>query len=302
MKQFMKFIMALVLGMQASSLLAAPSPVTIYGEASYDGDVIYLDIFADVYVPLRSFGVKVEFEEALVQPVQVGAYSRIWFLASQPGQNSNYTSASLEGNTVRIVGGRFDGTQPDEGIMGTRLLLGTIQFLRTAGQLPESFGLFPSGPAEFAGFVSTAGDNLDDEVVGFGESSVSFGVLPLDEDDDLLLDAYEWDQFKSLDVADGSTDSDGDGTTDADELYQGTDPQDPDDETKVRLSVGNDGVTVEWEGQSGRFYDLLWTNELDMEFQPLAVGIAPSTLNLVFDDEVNSNAFYRLDIHNPSWH
>ncbi|NHK31116.1 MAG: hypothetical protein FK730_07170 [Asgard group archaeon] len=83
----------------------------------------------------------------------------------------------------------------------------------------------------------TDGDGLTD-----GEEVFTYGTDPTkaDTDGDLIPDKYELDNgLDPLNPADGRDDEDGDGLTNYEEYYFGTDPNDPD--------TDDDGLPDEWE-------------------------------------------------------
>ncbi len=281
----------------ATPLAAAPA-VNIYGKASYDDTTLVLHVFADSTVSLRSFGIRLGFDMTRLQLQSVLGNDALWFLAAQPGQRSPYPAPQVSANSVRIVGGRFEGSFPDRGVSGTGFLLASLLFHRTSVELP-AFQLALAGPLHYASFVTTGGANVDGSVDGLGTLALSFEVLSADSDGDGIPDQTEMNWFGTLTRANATTDNDGDGAKDIDEWIGGTSAADPGSVTRLVLAIQTDGSRlINWSGQSGRVYDLLWSGDL-MSFAPVAEGLTPDSPNSVLDSNPAQRGFYRLRIHWP---
>ena len=110
----------------------------------------------------------------------------------------------------------------------------------------------------------------------------------LDVDTDGLSDSWELENFQSLDIAQGTTDSDDDGSSDLDEFIAGTNPDDSAEYPILEIHAGLMGTEVSFQarqaGGSGyenrlRFYTLMqcadltpgiWTAVPGMENIPAA--------------------------------
>lgn len=282
----------------AGSTTAAP-PVLLYGEAFYNGQTLVLDVYADSSVELRSFGIRIGFDSALVSLVSVKGNGALWFISAQPGLRSPYDATQATSNSVRIVGARFQGNQTDQGVSGSGFLLATLIFERVSPTLP-SFQLDLSGPDHYASFVTVDGINMDSLVYGLGTLALGFEPLPEDSDGDGIPDPVEIDWFGTLTRANATSDSDGDGSKDIDEWICGTHAGDSNSATRleIHLQSGGDRL-IHWTGQTGRIYDLLWSVDLT-NFFPSVEGITPADPNSILDSLPAAAGYYRLLIHFPS--
>ena len=282
----------------AGSATAAP-PVLVYGEAFYNDQILALDIYADSWVELRSFGIRIGFDSALVSLVSVKGNGALWFISAQPGLRSPYDSTQETSNSVRIVGARFQGKQPSQGVSGIGLLLTTLIFERVSLTLP-AFQLDLAGPYPYASFVTVDGINMDSFVDGLGTLTLSFQALPEDSDGDGIPDPVEIDWFGTLTRANATSDSDGDGSKDIDEWICGTHAGDSNSVTRLEIHIQSGGDRlIHWTGQTGRVYDLFWATDLT-NFLPFVEGITPEGPNSILDSLPAAEGFYRLLIHFPS--
>ena len=282
----------------AGSTTAAP-PVLVYGEAFYNDQTLVLNVYADSSVELRSFGIRIGFDSALVSLVSVKGNGALWFISAQPGQRSPYDSTQAASNAVRIVGARFHGNRPSQGVSGSGLLLATLIFERVSLTLP-SFQLDLAGPYPYASFVTVDGSDMDSLVYGLGALALSFEPLPEDSDGDGIPDPVEIDWFGTLTRANATSDSDGDGSKDIEEWICGTHAGDSNSVTRleIRMQSGGDRL-IQWTGQTGRVYDLLWAGDLT-NFFPFAEGITPADPTSILDSLPAAAGYYRLLIHYPS--
>ena len=98
-----------------------------------------------------------------------------------------------------------------------------------------------------------------------------------------------------------SGDTDGDGSSDRNELYTGTDP---DSSLSVFYaqggtlkSLGNDKLLVQWPGLSGRTYRIHRTEQLDEPFTPIASGIpGVEPMNTYTDTVTSATMYYRVEV------
>jgi hypothetical protein len=296
----MKPLIAILCGSLALAGTAAAAPsVMLSGKGYYDAERVVLNVFADSAVQLRSFGILLSYHPEEVAEPAVFANHALWFLSAQPGQRSAYTPALLTERSVRIVGARFQGEAPGNGVQGRELLLATLVFPRTGETLP-SFGIDLAGPELYASFVAIDGSHIDDQVDGLGTLALGMEELPLDTDHDGIPDPVELAWFNNLTRATATSDNDGDGTPDIDEWIGGTDPKDPASLTRLVLQMQPDGSRrLSWTGQSGRIYDVLKSTDLGT-FIPLAEGLTAESPTIVFDLAPHGQGFYSLRTQLPS--
>lgn len=281
-------------------LFAAPA-VVLTGRACTNADTLILDIYADIAVEMRTFGLRVGFDTSLLSPRTVTVNDSLWFLAATPGTHLGYTSSATGQNSIRIVGARFSASAPGAGVLGNGILLASINFRRIAPALPSGFNLSLAGPAGYTSFAGVDSIHYDSDVSGLGGGFVvTFCPLPADSDADGLPDDYETAVFGGIGVSNGRTDSDGDGASDYNEWFAGTDPRSGNSLTLLKLEMQLDGSRkISWTGQSGRTYRLLWSASLS-NFVPIAEGIVPASPNQITDTSKSGTGFYRLQIDFPA--
>ena len=298
----MKAILILIVCFAAFPLrlFAAPA-VVLSGRAWTNADTLILDIYADIAVEMRTFGLRIGFDSSLLNPRTVTVNDSLWFLAATPGVHLGYTSSAPGQNSIRVVGARFSGSAPRAGVQGTGILLASIDFRRIDPALPSGFDLFLAGPAGYTSFAGVDSANYDADVSGLGTGFVvTFGSLPVDSDADGLPDDYEIAVFGGIGVSDGRTDSDGDGASDYNEWFAGTDPRSGDSQTLLKLEMQPDSSRkLSWTGHQGRTYRLLWSASLS-NFVPIAEGIVPASPNQITDTSQSGTGFYRLQIDFPA--
>jgi hypothetical protein len=281
-------------------LFAAPA-VVLTGRACTSADTLILDIYADIAVEMRTFGLRVGFDTSVLSPRTVTVNDRLWFLAATPGTHLGYTSSAAGQNSIRIVGARFSASAPRAGVQGNSILLASIDFRRIAPALPSGFDLSLAGPAGYTSFAGVDSTNYDSDVSGLGGGFVvTFCSLPVDSDADGLPDDYETAVFGGIGVSDGRTDNDGDGASDYNEWFAGTDPRSGNSLTLLKLEMQPDSSRkISWTGQLGRTYRLLWSASLS-NFVPIAEGIVPASPNQITDTSQSRTGFYRLQIDFPA--
>ena len=257
--------------MLVCSPCAGAAGIPIRSIATLGEKEVILDVFADSGgVPLRGFGFTATFDPNELAFTSGGRYAGLWFLRGEDSVSYAYTDVTMpSAGVVRVVGGRFDGDHPGEGIAGDNLLLATLVFSRLSGNAPE-IKLDLVGPASFVSFAAADGAPLDGEVE---IQEVMVQATPEDNDGDGIPDQYEMDTFGNLVTSDGSGDVDGDGDPDRDEWLRGTDPTDPDSKFVLEIIPQGDGTKIAlWTGQLGRVYDVEWSRDLET-FDLIWVGL-----------------------------
>jgi hypothetical protein len=296
---FIRFLLCIGLIGAVGAQQAVPE-VQVRGTATVGGSQVILDITANTDgAALRSFGVRVDYNEGSLNVASSGSYAALWFLRDETGATRAYTDTDQPApGTVTMIGGRFDGGHPDEGLAGERVLLGTVVFDRLDGNPPQlDFALAKDAP--FVNFSDADGDSLDSDVIFHGVATRSPSA---DTDNDELPDDWEIGVFGDLTTSDGSGDEDGDGRSDADEFLAGTDPDDASSNTAFTVEVMSDGSKMaRWNGALDRVYDILWSDDLD-SFEEFVVGIPGTDAAQQRLDEAHDAdpaGFYRLRTRYP---
>lgn len=277
--------------------------VTLHGKATIESKMIILDVFADVPdVELRSFGISIGFDPNTVTPRTMIRHSDVWYLAKLDGAHVPYQSPRLvDSGRIRIVGGRLDGRRAASGVRGNRLPLATVIFDFIGDDSP-AFTLDLASPAPFANFVAVGGESLDIMLQGLGADSIQIMNAPVDSDDDGLPDAYEMEQFGSLQISDQQTDTDADGNSDYDEFLGGTNPMDAASKIAIELIPQPDGQSLLcWTAVGGRVYTIEESEELNT-FTPTVEGLTGSS-SIEFwpvPPSETTRTFYRLKVKNPT--
>jgi hypothetical protein len=138
-------------------------------------------------------------------------------------------------------------------------------------------------------------------VSGMQAEVIRFDLDRWDVDGDRLPDAWELERLGNL-AGTWTTDRDGDGISDGDEWWAGTDPLDP--ASQLRLGfVRWEDRTLQWRSLPGRRYVVLRSRAMDGPYSPWRAGVeADSETTTLTDPEVMSGTatwFYRLQIQGP---
>ena len=121
-----------------------------------------------------------------------------------------------------------------------------------------------------------------------------------DVDGDGLPNNWEQQYFGSYTGAVAGMDSDGDGMVNSNEYVAGTHPLDPQSFFGVtafeRLNDGS-GFVVEWNALSNRYYDVLWSTNLENDFELLSSDLEyPKNSYTDTVHGVDPKIFYRIDV------
>lgn len=106
----------------------------------------------------------------------------------------------------------------------------------------------------------------------------------------------------SLVIGLDTTDSDGDGYPDWQEVIMGTDPTDASSRLSLELLATDSGIELSWPSVSGRTYTIERSIDLE-EWEPYADGITSTTgedffIDIPMDDSSPDNGFYRIQVQN----
>jgi hypothetical protein len=200
---------------------------------------------------------------------------------------NNYTRTNVApaGAWLRLIrnGTNFTAAYSSNGITFTTLDKAVVT-LAASAQLgivmsPNSVGI--SGTAQF--------------------SHVDFSVLALvaDADGDGLTDAWELQNFGSLNVTAGTGDADNDGASDAAEWVAGTNPNSANSIFKLAAqpSITPGSVDIQWPGATGRTYNLQGKSDLTAAWTMIESNITavlPTTSRTL--SATNVASYYRVEV------
>ena len=170
------FLAALVLLMLPTAALAQ---VSVYAEGAYTAADLAVYIYADIAAgnPLCSYGVKLSYDTGRLTVATATKNEEVWYFGTtavkQPYMNPDFTS---EPGKIIFIGGKLDtssSTSPDDGVIGTRVLLGKATFNRVGGDTAFGITLGLGKTGDFDNFVtSVAPATVLDGSVAFGSSTI----------------------------------------------------------------------------------------------------------------------------------
>ena len=274
----------------------AHASVTVYGNASSTGPLVNVSVFADITgSPIVSHCCKVFYDPATLRVVSATRNAAAWTLfdgarpLAYPGPD-----ASRPGE-VLFTGAKLDARSPLAGVLGNRVLLGTIAFARNSSSTP-SFTVRLGRAGEFANFVTTNGTTID----AYPGEVTFAGVSPdaADRDLDGLGDAWETQFFGNPRNAFYSDDSDRDGANNLAEQTAGSDPTNAASALRLTVTRHPDGALLQWPSASGRVYEVEASDDLK-KFVPLVSEIrATPPLNslTISSRELGHALFFRLRV------
>lgn len=300
----MKTLPLILTGLLATQLTAAPA-VSVRGVITQANDHVTLDLFTDITegLALRTFGLTINYDSAQLTATSLGRYEELWFLSPDSGNTKlPYSEATvIKPGVIKILGARFDGGAPTEGVSGQQVLLGSFSFDRNNND-PVSFELGLAKEEPFTNFTLADGTSVDANLEGIGGPlPITLVDTPADSDNDNLPDAFEIATFGSIKETSGDEDSENDRRSNYQEWLAGTDPTDAASNLKLIMTLQPDGSNIfEWSGLPDRVYTLTRSDSLE-DFDPI-VGAIPGIPNHLITEPADaaSKAFYRLQVENPT--
>jgi hypothetical protein len=156
--------------------------VNIYGEAGWDGSNVTVHIYADLSTnSLVSFGVRLQYDANNLHLLAAAKNAAVWYLSDGRTLYPYADPDTATPGEVLLLGAKFDGLNPLQGVSGQHVLLGTVTFGRL-GSAPPKFTLALGRPTAFDNFVTTSGSVLDTAADGIVLGNVStlqmIGVTP----------------------------------------------------------------------------------------------------------------------------
>jgi len=192
MTKFKQGIIGSLIGLFiALSAGVSGAAVNVYAEAAYSETELVVYIYGAVTEEaIISAGVKLTYNPAeLTNPV-AKKNETVWFMGAGTA-DFPYLDPQVNQGSVVFLLGRLDSTAPLDGVLGDRVLLGTVNFTRVNPTLPvaDPAALFDlvlqlGRGGDYANFVTVAnGTNLD-------ATEVTFAVVIPRERGDANDDGY----------------------------------------------------------------------------------------------------------------
>ena len=274
----------------------ASASVRVYGEASSTGPNITVQVFADITSPaIVSHTFKLFYPARQLEVLSATRNSDVWYMHNGASVVPYAAPDTGTPGEVLFIGARMDGRNPLAGVLGTRVLLGTVQFARNDSDTP-SFDMTIGRSGQFASFVGTNGAVL--EATPGEVNMLSVKPNPADEDLDGLSDKWEDRFFGTTRGVFYSDDKDGDGVNNLGEEAMGSDPTDSKSNLRLLISERRDRVLLEWTSAEERSYTIEGAKVLG-KFETLKEGISatPPMNSFEFDrSDLPDTFFFRIRV------
>lgn len=278
----------------------AQASVRVHGEATSSGPTISVQVFADISSPaVISHSFRLFYPASLLQVEAAVRNSAVWSFTDGSRPVAYAGPDTSTPGQVLFVGGHFDAANPRGGVLGDRVLLGTVVFRRTTQDTP-GFDLSIGRTGQFASFVAVDGSIL--EAVPGAVSIQSVKPNDADQDLDGLSDLWEEKNFGSTKEVFYSDDPDKDGVNNLSEEVMGSDPNDPASFLRLDIQGGREKLVLEWASAEERIYTIEAGKELG-RFRPILEGItATPPLNSITLDpaEFGDQLFFRIRVDRPA--
>ena len=282
-----------------AGLLLAPgaSAVAVYGEASSDGPTVTVRVFADLTnAPVISFAFRLLYNPQALYVVAAAKNTEGWYFSDGTNRLAYQDPDLSTLGEVLILGGKLDALSPLQGVLGPRILLGTVTFGRWFPNVPQ-FSLALGHPAPFANFTTTTGSVLDTSQPGIVFQAVT--PDPTDTNLNGLADAWERRYFGVLGRFEWNDDPDQDGFNNQQEQALGSDPTDPTSNLRLSISLESSGVQLRWTSFSNHLYQIQSSPDL-REFWPFESWIpATPPTNQYLIRQLDNAAFFRVLLQPP---
>jgi hypothetical protein len=164
---------ALVFVLLPATALAVDVDVIVEGayNASYLDVYLYATINAD---NLCSYGVKLTYDTGKLNTPTATKNDAVWYFGTTSDKKAYMDPDTSTAGQILFIGGKLDTGAPTAGVTGTRVLLGSVRFVRTEGSLGHGtngesyFGISAAlgKPSPYDNFVTTGGA-VKDSLVGF---------------------------------------------------------------------------------------------------------------------------------------
>ena len=157
----------------AFTIQSASALVSIYGETAAAGSNLTVNIYADLSTnTLVSFGVRLLYNTNNLRVIAAAKNAAVWHLSDGTTLYPYADPATSTPGEVLILGAKFDGLNPLQGVTGQHVRLGNVTFIRL-NPSPFQFTLALGRPTAFDNFVTASGSVLDAAADGIAIGNVS---------------------------------------------------------------------------------------------------------------------------------
>lgn len=187
----------------ALTVAVSSATVNVFAEAAYSENELVVYIYSAVTdEPIISAGVKLTYDPDELSNPMAQKNDDVWFMGSGTAEYPYIGPQISTGNVVFMLG-KLDSTAPLVGVLGDRVLLGTVSFARATSTMPATdpvtlfgLGLELGQGGTYANFVAVpSGTNLDAAGVTFTS------IIPRergDANDDGYITSLDMFEVKNL--------------------------------------------------------------------------------------------------------
>jgi hypothetical protein len=156
--------------------VAVAADVDVVAEGAYNASYLDVYIYATINADnLCSYGVKLSYDQTKLNTPTPTKNDAVWYFGTTADKKAYMNPDTTTAGQIIFIGGKLDTGAPTAGVTGTRVLLGSVRFVRAEGSLglgatAESyFGITAAlGKASpYDNFVTTAGVVKDGAGVSF---------------------------------------------------------------------------------------------------------------------------------------
>ena len=127
MKRLIPWLCALAILAGVLAPRAALGTVVVYGEASSSGPVITVNVYADIPdAALLSFGIQLTYDSSLLYVKSAVKNTALWYFFDGTNPIPYIAPDTSIPGFVVVLGAKLDASAPLQGVMGNRVLLGTV--------------------------------------------------------------------------------------------------------------------------------------------------------------------------------
>jgi len=284
----------LMLLMILSSTMPLRAAVSVYGIASSSGEFVTARAYAIITTtPIVSFSTRVFYDPEILYVASASRNDAVWRLFDGFRTVDYMEPDTSTPGQVLMVGAHLEAGDPQGGVLGNGVLLGTVVFGRHRPKTPE-FSLKIGRTGAYASFVTTSGVTLE----ALPGEVVFSGVAPIREDQDLdgLQDLWEIEHFRDIRAAFYSDDPDRDGANNLAEEALGSDPNDSRSNLSLTLVRREEMLRLEWNSFEKRTYAVESSEDL-LNFKRLATGLRATPPVNVYEFRMPAGSkatFYRI--------